>query len=118
MDAEQEFTKLRYHIASLADCINNREHPITSLVVRLNWGEDDLDRAQDVFEKHSNILSDTGKFSAVEFEHELKQEFNLNYQSIKTIVCAFWDSSQWTDIAIAYAEQNQCTEFHRILDDR
>jgi len=48
------------------------------------------------------------------FEMELRETFNIGYQTVKTIILAFFDNGQWGDVCTAYAKKFECVEFHRI----
>ena len=48
----------------------------------------------------------------------LKNVFNINYQTVKSIVLAFWRNHQWTNVCYGYAMSFEPTipiEFHQII---
>ncbi len=80
----------------------------------MDWGEEDIDHAHDVFEKCDNRPEAGEQVDWREFERELKN-VNINYQAVKSIVLAFWRNHQWTNICYGYAMSFEPTipiEFH------
>jgi hypothetical protein len=96
MDPELE--KIKYHIRHLAEALDWEEHPIAYLVVHLDWNEEDLDRAHDIFEKYDKLLSQGEQANYSELERDLKNEFGIDYQTVKTIVNAFYANGQWLSV--------------------
>jgi hypothetical protein len=116
MDVERELAKLRYHVRRLADAIDPREHPEAAMVVQLDWSEDDVERATDIFAKYAQLLQSGRSIHGL--EKELKDAFGIvSYQTIKPIVLGFWRLSVHPDVCVEYAKQNECREFREILDE-
>ncbi len=111
---ETELEKIRYHLKLLGQVIDYREHPIEHLVVSLNWSEQQLERAHDIFEEAQNAIDDGTGIVWGHFEHQLRDEFDIGYQSVKDIVLAFYRHHRWTDVCKQYAEEYECSEFHEI----
>lgn len=111
---EQELAKLRFHVKQLGEAIDDDEHPVTAMVIELNWSEEDLERAHDIFEKYDNQLESHGRFFEHDLEKELKDSFDIGYQTVKTIVLAFWRNHQWQGVCRAYAKQHDVSEFKEI----
>ena len=85
------------------------------MVVALNWSEEDLERAEDIFEKFEKQLESSGGMMEHDLEKELKDTFKIGYQTVKTIVLAFWHNSQWQDVCKAYAMKQNVSEFKEII---
>lgn len=111
---EVELEKIRFHLKLLGEAIDHREHPIECLVLYLNWSESQLERAHDIFEEAQDALEQKQAVNWGQFEHKLRDEFNIGYQSVKSIVLAFYRNHQWTDVCKQYAEAFECSEFHEI----
>ena len=113
-DIDAELEKIRYHLKLLGEAVDFREHPMAYLVVHLNWTESQLDRANDIFEEARNALDEGRGVNWGQFEHKLRDEFQIGYQTVKTIILAFHRNHQWTDVCKQYAEAYECSEFHEI----
>ena len=121
MDIEAEIERMKCHIRLLASAIDIREHPIPWLVVEFDWNEDQLEKAHDLFEKYDKMLGEGKKPSWTELETDLKNEFAISYQSVKSIVNAFYRNGQWLEVCQWFAEGHQpgCpTELQHILERR
>jgi hypothetical protein len=113
----KELEKLKYQVRTLGETINYRAHPVEALILSLDWGEGDIDRAHDIFEKYDNKLEAGEVVNWQEFEHELRDAFGIGYQTVKTIILAFYENRQWTNVCYGYAmsfEPTTPVEFHRI----
>jgi hypothetical protein len=115
MDVEHEIAKLKYHVKLLGDAVDWHEHPIAAMVVALDWSEDDLDKAQDIFDKYDRQVEAGGPTGF--FERELRDTFGIGYQTVKQIVLGFYHNSQFLDICCAYAKEQRVSEFREILRD-
>lgn len=116
-----DLEKIKYHIRMLAEALNFKEHPIPYLVVEFDWDDKNLNRAHDIFEKYDNLLTEGKNPSWRDLEKELKVEFNIGYQSVKSIVNAFYWNSQWTDVCIWFAKGQEPTcpvELKHMLEGR
>ncbi|MFQ2558598.1 hypothetical protein ACK3Z7_04205 [Aeromonas caviae] len=113
----EELKKLKYQVRTLGETIDYRTHPVEALILSLDWGEGDIDRAHDIFEKYDNKLEAGEVVNWHEFEHELRDAFGIGYQTVKSIVLAFYANHQWTNVCYGYAmsfEPTTPVEFHRI----
>lgn len=113
----KDIEKIKYQITVLGQAIDHQTHPVAALIFSMNWGEGDVDRAHDIFEKYDEKLEAKESINWYEFEKELKDEFGIGYQTVKSIVLAFFDNHQWTDVCYGYAMSMEPTtpvEFHRI----
>ena len=113
----RELEKLKYQVRTIGETIDYRAHPVEALILSLDWGEGDIDRAHDIFEKYDNKLEANEAVNWHEFEHELGDAFGIGYQTVKSIVLAFYDNHQWTNVCYGYAMSFEPTtpiEFHRI----
>ena len=113
---QEDLSKLKYHVKLLAECL-----PISddSYCVSLSNGIGDLlisKGLDDIFEKYDKELDKGGSLNASKLEHDLRSEFGIGYQEVKGIVVTFWRGGQWQPVCKQYAEQNECHEFHVILD--
>ena len=116
-----ELEKIKYHIRLINDRLrlidgkidfDFHSDPIASLVIEMDWNEDDLNRAHDIFERYRGF-----KFQKLDhrLEHALRDEFGIGAGSAKEIIVAFWEARKWVDVCVAYAKANRCAEYHEIL---
>ena len=117
-NAEEEIKKLKYQIDILKSTINSEQYPIESLLLSLNWNEEDLNDAHDIFEIFDNKLEQKEEeISWSSFESQLKSRFNIGYQTIKQVINAFYKNSQWIDVCYHYAKAYKTVEFHQLIRD-
>ena len=109
-----ELRKLKYQIRLLGEAVDSTQSPITSLVISFDWGEEDLDRAHDIFESYDEKLRAGEEVRWTAFEMALREQFHIGYQRVKSIVLAFYRNHQWTAVCRGYAHANDCMEFHEI----
>ena len=112
-----EIDKIKFHIQMLGEVIDSIEHPIASLVISMDWDGDDLNRAHDVFEKYNNMLEAKEDINWSAFEMELRNTFSIGYQTVKSIILAFYRNHQWTEVCMLYAKSCMCAEFYEIAHD-
>ena len=113
----EQIKKLQYQVQTLAHCIDYERYPVESLVLSMNWDNSQLNRAHDIFQKYDEKLGKTEERDWFEFEHELRDEFGIGYQTVKSIVLAFFNNHQWVDVCHGYAMSFEPTtpiEFHSI----
>ncbi len=113
----EELQKLKYQVRVLGETVDYDAHPVESLILSMDWGEGDIDRAHDIFETYDNKLEAKEPINWTEFEMELRTEFNIGYQTVKRIVLAFFKNHQWTNVCYGYAmsfEPTTPVEFHQI----
>jgi len=111
---QKQLDKLKYQLHLLGEAVDHREYPIPSLVLSLDWDDEDLNKAHDIFEQYDNKMEDGKEVNWRAFEMELRETFGIGYQTVKTIILAFFDNGQWQNVCIAYAKAYECVEFHRI----
>ncbi len=117
-DITKEIKKIKFHLRLLSETIDSRNYPIPSLVVEMDWDGDDLNRAHDIFEKYDKKLEAGETVNWTDLEIDLKREFDINYQIVKSIVLAFYRNHQWTEVCKYYAKSHMCIEFHEIGKDK
>ena len=110
-----ELEKMKYHIRLLAETIDFENSPIPCLVIGMDWAEEDLTRAHDIFERYDDALRNGTSVSWQRFQSELCNAFNIDYQRVKTIVLTFFENDQWRDVCTQYAKAYECVEFWGIL---
>lgn len=110
----EQILKLKFHIKLVGESLNSQEHPIASLVISMDWGDRELNSAHDIFESYDEQLNDKKEPNWRAFEAKFKDEFGIGYQEVKLVVLSFFRNYQWTDVCIAYANANECVEFHEI----
>ena len=113
-DIENEIKKLKFHISLIGETLDFRNNPIPALVIQMDWDEKDLDAAHDIFEKYDNMLEAKEEVNWRAFEMELREKFGISYQTVKSIVLAFYRNHQWTEVCTLYARSRECVEFHEI----
>jgi len=111
---QKQLDKLKYQLHLLGEMIDHREYPIPALVLALDWDDEDLNKAHDIFEKYDNKIEAKEEINWRAFETELRDTFNIGYQTVKTIILAFFDNGQWQSVCTEYAKAHECVEFHRI----
>ena len=112
---ERELEKIKFHMRLIGETIDPRSYPIPFLVIEMDWDDKDLDKAHDIFEKYDNKLEKEEKVNWKEFEMELRNTFGIGYQTVKSIVLAFYRNQQWTRVCAGYAKAYECIEFHEII---
>lgn len=113
-EQNDEIQKIKYQLRLVAESLDFNLNPIASLVVSMDWGEGELDRAHDIFEVYDKKLSNNEKVNWTAFEFELRDQFGIGYQRVKSIVLAFYKNHQWTNVCKEYATAHDCVEFHEI----
>lgn len=116
-DLAKELEKLKYQISVIAETIDYERFPVESLVLQMDWDESQIDSAHDIFEKYDNKLQAKETINWHDLEVDLKNQFNIGYQTVKLIVLAFYRNDQWIEVCKGYAmsfEPNAPIEFHRI----
>ena len=113
-DIENEIKKMKFHISLIGETLDYRNNPIPALVIQMDWNENDLDAAHDIFEKYDNMLEAKEEVNWRAFEMELRKKFGIGYQTVKSIVLAFYRNHQWSEVCTLYARSCECVEFHEI----
>jgi len=106
---DEDIQKIKWHIKRLAGALDSERHSITALVIYLDWSEDQLERASDIFEKYDRLLEEKKSANWQDLEKELKEEFRIGYQAVKTIVNAFYDDHLWQNVCCWFAESQEPT---------
>ncbi len=112
-----EIEKIKYQLRIVGQTINYESHPVEALILSMDWAEGDIDRAHDIFEKYDKKIEKEEKINWHEFEQELKNAFRIEYQTVKSIILAFYNNHQWTNVCYGYAMSFEPTtpiEFHQI----
>lgn len=113
----KEVEKLKYQVRTLAETVDYTSHPIEALILAMDWDEGDIERAHDIFERYDDKLQNGEPVDWHAFEAELKEEFAIGYQTVKSIIISFYQNHQWTDVCYHYAMSFEPTtpiEFHHI----
>lgn len=111
----EKINKIKYHIKMIGDTINHSEYPIESLVIQLDWNDNDLSEANDIFEKYDKKFNSGEDINWTKFEMTLRDRFGIGYQTVKSIILAFYRNNLWRDVCRGYALKNNVSEFNEIL---
>jgi len=117
-EMEEIIKKLSYHVSILGETVDYEKHPVESLILSNNWGEEDINKAHDIFDRWDNILESGGKMNTIKFESEFKTELEISYQGLKSVILAFYRNHQWTNVCEAYVDAFGATpasEYHSIM---
>lgn len=112
---DHENDKRGFQLEQITNTIDNRRHPIEHLVLRMDWSEDDLRAANDIFEKYDRSMDSGEEIDWHKFEFDLEDRFGVSYQGVKPIILAFFRNSQWPDVCRGYASKHEVGEFREIL---
>ncbi|HBC8591694.1 TPA: DUF1878 family protein [Escherichia coli] len=116
-DIMKRLKKLEYQVTVLSECIDYERYPVQSLILSMGWDDKQLNKAHDIFQVYDEKLENGEKVNWYEFEHALEDEFSIGYQTVKSIVLAFYNNHQWVDVCYGYAMSFEPTtpiEFHSI----
>lgn len=113
-DYKKEIEKLKYQLKLVGETIDYKSNPILSLVIELDWGEEDLETAHDIFEEYDNKLENNEDVNWTEFEFRLRNRFEIGYQTVKSIILAFYRNHQWRKVCKGYAKEHDVLEFKEI----
>jgi len=116
-DIIEKINKLEYQVSTLSECIDSDRYPVQSLILSMSWNNDQLNKAHDIFQVYDEKLEIKEEINWTEFEGRLKDEFSIGYQTVKSIVLAFYNNHQWVDVCYGYAMSFEPTtpiEFHSI----
>ena len=117
MSIEKEIEKLKFQIQTIGETIDYEQYPLQDLIISFDWSREDLNRAHDIFEEYDKKLYKDKEFNSTEFEHKFRDDFEIGYQEVKSIINAFYRNGQWTNICMLYALDNMVVEFHDIQKD-
>lgn len=113
----EKLNKLEYQVSVLSDCIDSDRYPVQSLILSMNWDDNQLNKAHDIFQIYDEKLENKEEVNWTAFEHTLRDEFSIGYQTVKSIILAFYNNHQWVDVCHGYAMSFEPTtpiEFHSI----
>ena len=116
-EIKNDIELLQYHVSLLIDCVDFDKNPIEKLILSMNWSERQINKAHDIFQKYDQLIDSNANIVWSKFEHELRDEFEIGYQTVKQIIIAFYKNHQWVDVCYKYAmsfEPNTPIEFHQI----
>lgn len=120
-DFAENIKKLQYQVRILSQCVDYERYPVEFLILEMNWDDGQLNKAHDIFEKYDEKLHKKEDINWREFEMELRDEFSIGYQTVKSIILAFYRNHQWMEVCHGYAmsfEPNTPVEFHSITRHR
>ena len=109
--------KLKYQVRILGEAVDYTNFPIQSLIMSYDWGPGDIDKAHDIFERWEKHLEGGGNMDTGDFEADFNKEFSITYQGLKSIVLAFYENGQWTNVCEAYVDafgKYPSMEYHSI----
>ena len=110
--------KIRYQVSILGQTIDHKKHPVEALVLAKDWSEKELNKAHDIFERWDARLEKGEKISSGEFEADFSRELGVSYQGLKSIVLAFYNNGQWTNVCESYVDsfgKSPALEYHSIM---
>lgn len=113
-DLLKKIDKLEFQMKLVGESISSEDNPIAALVISLNWGKDDLEKAHDIFEKYDNEIEVGNTPNWASFEGDFEDQLHINYQRLKSVVLGFYRNFQWTEVCTQYAKEHNCIEFHSI----
>ena len=112
---EEQNDKIKYQLKMVMETIDFQQYPIQSMVLELDWNEDDLTKANDIFEEYNLKIENEEEINWTEFELKLREQFDIGYQTVKIIILAFFRNHQWVNVCTGYANHYQVSEFDEIL---
>lgn len=113
----EKIEKLQYQVSVLSECVDYDRYPVQRLILSMNWDDAQLNKAHDIFQVYDKKLENGEEVNWTEFEMALRAEFDIGYQTVKSIILAFFNNHQWVDVCHGYAMSFEPTtpiEFHSI----
>lgn len=110
--------KLRYQVSILGQTIDYNKHPVEALIMSMNWCVSDLNKAHDIFERWDGLLENGTEMNSGNFESAFNDELGISYQGLKSIILAFYENGQWTNVCEAYVDSfgaAPAVEYHTIM---
>lgn len=104
MNIDEQLEKIRFQIETLSQAVSWEDHPVESLILSLDWDRDDLNKAHDIFEAWEKRISQGEQISSPAFEADFREKLGIGYQSVKSVVNAFWRNDQWVDVCEAFVD--------------
>lgn len=117
-EISEAINKLRYQVNILGQTIDYERYPVESLIMSMDWGNDDLNKAHDIFERWDNKLESGETMSSAQFENDFSSDLGVSYQGLKSIILAFYKNGQWTNVCEAYVDSfgnTPAMEYHSIM---
>lgn len=103
-DVFNEIDKLKYHVDLLShELLDAEKHPISSLVVGLDWSEADLDTAHGIFEEYEGILFEKEDISWTDFARSFEEKLGITDPQLEAVIIAFCRDTRYVEICQAYA---------------
>jgi len=116
-ELRETIKKLQYQVSVLGQTIDYERHPVEALIMSMDWGPGEIDKAHDIFERWEARIDAGEKLSKHQFENDFEMALGLSYQGLKSVVIAFWENGQWTSVCEAYVDSFDGMapiEYHRI----
>lgn len=110
--------KLSFQISTLGKALDHEKHSIEALIISEDWSKNELNAADDIFDKWDNKLKKGEKLSSREFEHDFQKALNVSYQGLKPIILSFYRSECWMEVCEAYVDSFNgapSCEYHLIM---
>lgn len=117
-EMEEIIEKLVYHVSLLGETIDYEKHPVEALILSMNWGRADIEKAHDIFERWDKRLENGEAMSTTEFELDFNRELGISYRGLKSVILAFYKNYQWTNVCEAYVDAfgtSPSVEYHSIM---
>lgn len=103
-DVSNEIDKLKFHVGLLSqELLDTKKHPISSLVVGLDWSETDLDAAHGIFEEYESILFEKENISWTDFAKSFEEKLGITGPQLEAVIVAFCRDTRYVEICQAYA---------------
>ncbi|MGE5341206.1 MAG: hypothetical protein ACM3SY_06960 [Candidatus Omnitrophota bacterium] len=118
---KKDMEKIKFQIKNIGKAINYKDYPIPYLIIEMNWDEEDISRAYDIFKSYNDKLEKGEEVSWIEFELEFEKTFNLGMgrgrDALKSIVEAFIRNGQWKNVCIEYTKKNPSNELNSVISE-
>ena len=115
---QQEIKKLKFQVRYIGQALDMDKHPIENLVASLDWGQEDLNDARDIFGEYYNKMEAGEEVKWAEFEMRLRDKFRIGHEKAKQIIHAFYREGQWRDVCRAYARVHDVSEFKYMTTEK
>lgn len=102
---EKELKKVKFLLGWIRHEIgdlNERDTPISWLIEEMDWDEEDLRKAHDIFEKYDDMLKNGEDVDWYDFEAELYTTLSVGQSSVKYLILAFFRSEKWERVCKQY----------------
>ena len=102
---------IRHEIGDLSET----DTPISWLIEEMDWAEEDLHQAHDIFEKYDDILRNGEDVDWRYFEGELYTTLSVGQSSVKYLILAFFRSGKWERVCKQYTRARAFVGSEEIL---